>query len=93
MEEYKYILSKFELLNGELLETSLGYLIDVNEANQVNVGYLNYCTWVGNNKIDLETNVKTIAEYFTTTPIFYGYTTMSTNVDELTEITDITPYI
>lgn len=93
MEEYKYILSKFELFNGELLETSLGYLIDVNEANQVNVGYENYCTWVGNNKIDLETNVKTIAEYFNTIPIFYGFTTISTNVDELTEITDITPYI
>ena len=57
MEEYKYILSKFELFNGELLETSLGYLIDVNQANQVNVGYLNYCTWVGNNKIDLERNI------------------------------------
>ena len=93
MEEYKYILSKFELFNGELLETSLGYLIDVNQANQVNVGYLNYCTWVGNNKIDLETNVKTIAEYFNTIPVFYGVTTISTNVDELIEITDITPYI
>lgn len=93
MEEYKYILSKFELFNGELLETSLGYLIDVNQANQVNVGYLNYCTWVGNNKIDLETNVKTIEEYFNTIPVFYGVTTISTNVDELTEITDITPYI
>ena len=93
MEEYKYILSKFELFNGELLETSLGYLIDVNQANQVNVGYLNYCTWVGNNKLDLETNVKTIAEYFNTIPIFYGFTTMSTDVNELIEITDITPYI
>lgn len=93
MEGYKYILSKFELLNGELLETSLGYLIDVNEANQVNVAYENYCTWVSNNKIDLENNVKTIAEYFNSTPIFYGVTTISTNVDELTEITDITPYI
>lgn len=93
MEEYKYILSKFELFNGELLETSLGYLIDVNQANQVNVGYLNYCTWVGNNKIDLETNVKTIEEYFNTIPVFYGVTTISTNVDELIQIIDITPYI
>ena len=93
MEEYKYIVSKFELLNGELLETSLGYLIDSNQANQVNVGYENYCSWVNNNKIDLETNVKTIAEYFNTIPVFYGVTTISTNVDELTEITDITPYI
>ncbi len=93
MEEYKYILSKFELLNGELLETSLGYLIDSNQANQVNVGYENYCSWVNNNKIDLETNVKTIAEYFNTIPVFYGVTTISTNVDELIEITDITPYI
>ncbi len=93
MEEYKYIVSKFELLNGELLETSLGYLIDSNQANQVNVGYENYCSWVNNNKIDLETNVKTIAEYFNTIPVFYGVTTISTNVDELIEITDITPYI
>lgn len=93
MEECKYILSKFELFSDELLETSLGYLIDVNQANQVNVGYANYCTWVNNNKIDLETNVKKIAEYFNTIPVFYGYTTISTNVDELTEITDITPYI
>ena len=93
MEEYKYILSKFELFSGELLETSLGYLIDVNQANQVNVGYLNYCTWVNDNKFDLENNVKTIGEYFNTTPTFYGFTTMSTDVDELTEITDITPYI
>ena len=93
MEEYKYILSKFELFNGELLETSLGYLIDVNQANQVNVGYLNYCTWVNDNKFDLENNVKTIAEYFNTIPIFYGVTTISTNVDELTEITDIISYI
>jgi hypothetical protein len=93
MEEYKYILSKFELLNGELIETSLGYLIDSNQANQVNVGYLNYCSWVNDNKTDLENNVKTIAEYFNIIPIFYGFTTMSTNVDELTEITDITPYI
>jgi hypothetical protein len=93
MEEYKYILSKFELLNGELIETSLGYLIDSNQANQVNVGYLNYCSWVNDNKTDLENNVKTIAEYFNTIPIFYGFTTKSTNVDELTEITDITPYI
>jgi hypothetical protein len=93
MEEYKYIVSKFELFNGELLETSLGYLIDVNQANQVNVGYENYCTWVNDNKLDLETNVKTIAEYFNTIPTFYGYTTMSINVDELIEITDITPYI
>ena len=93
MEEYKYILSKFELFSGELFKTSLGYLIDVNQANQVNVGYLNYCTWVNDNKFDLENNVKTIGEYFNTTPTFYGYTTMSTNVDELIEITDITPYI
>jgi len=93
MQEYKYILSKFELLNGELIETSLGYLIDSNQANQVNVGYLNYCSWVNNNKADLENNVKTIEEYFNNTPVFYGFTTMSTNVDELTEITDITPYI
>ena len=54
MEEYKYIVSKFEQFNGELLETSLGYLIDSNQANQVNVGYENYCSWVNNNKIDLE---------------------------------------
>tara|TARA_R110002126_G_scaffold68046_10_gene172158 strand:+ start:3965 stop:4246 length:282 start_codon:yes stop_codon:yes gene_type:complete len=93
MEEYKYIVRKFELLNGELLETSLGYLIDSNQANQVNVGYENYCSWVNDNKLDLETNVKTIAEYFNTIPVFYGYTTISTNVYELTEITDITPYI
>ena len=93
MEEYKYIVSKFELFSGELLETSLGYLIDVNQANQVNVGYLNYCTWVNDNKFDLENNVKTIGEYFNTIPTFYGYTTMSINVDELIEITDITPYI
>jgi hypothetical protein len=48
---------------------------------------------VNDNKLDLETNVKTIAEYFNTIPTFYGYTTMSINVDELIEITDITPYI
>ena len=93
MEEYKYILSKFELLNGELIETSLGYLIDSNQANQVNVGYLNYCSWVNDNKADLENNVKTIQEYFNSTPVFYGITTLSTEANDLIQITDINPYI
>lgn len=90
------ILNKINLINGSIVFTPLGYLVNSNDCDTINANYnATYLNWVNNNKSDLENGNINISIFFDTTPEIYEAHQVTTSVDGmgLNEITDITPYI
>ena len=90
----KCIVSKIEFIGGEVTYTPIGYLTNETDCDGINANYDSTLgTWVESNKTELETGALSVSVFFDTTPIVYVARTTASNVDALTEITDITGLI
>ena len=84
------IISKIEYINGGVVYTPVGYSVDEVLCDTINADYdSSLGNWVETNKADLENNLKSISEFFDSTP-FVHIAKTGTNYDvSLPEITDI----
>lgn len=82
MENYYYIITKIENINGNITYTNIGYyVLSKTDANTINQNYISYNNWIEANKTDLENSIKLISEYFTSNPIVYNNLETTTCID------------
>jgi hypothetical protein len=84
------IIHKIENNNGSLKYTPIGYSADEVFIQEINDTYDSILgNWIESNKIQLEDGSVTATDYFTTNGVSFLAKTTSTNVDGLTQLTDL----
>lgn len=84
------IISKIEYINGSVVYTPVGYSVDEVLCDTINADYdSSLGNWVETNKADLESNVKSISEFFASTPFVHIAKTVTNYDVSLPQITDI----
>ena len=85
------IVSRIEYIDSKVTFTQIGYIED-NESlcEQINSDYDSTLgAWVETNKSDLESDAKSISEFFDSTPIVFDAKTVSSRTNSLPRINDI----
>lgn len=92
MNIYYYMIEKKDIINGELVNTPVGYVNSVDDIILLNAGkYKEFNDWIKLNLVGLQSGVINISSYFITNPPFYFSEWKSTSIDglNLDLITDI----
>ncbi len=87
-----FIITKQELIDGEMTHKSVGYTTSVSDSESLNTDYDNSLgSWINSNLIGLESGKTLVSEFFETTPYVYHAKQQTTSIDGigLTEITDL----
>ena len=91
MDEYYYIVTKMEFVDGIVTYTNIGYVLLESDANIINNNYLSYKNWVETNITNLDDGIIQLSDFFIINPIVYDSLCKTNCIDgfNLLLITDI----
>lgn len=82
MSDFKYIISKTQVIDGVVTTQPIGYTLSENDATTINADYEStYGDWVRANKNNLRDGVVQISSYFVSNPPVHSAWTKTTSVE------------